>query len=50
LRDKWHIIGAREKNKEGIPFKTHKCQFLTWDSIGRSIREEVDRSDGSTLT
>jgi hypothetical protein len=44
-----HQRGKREQGR-CIPFITHKCQFLTWDSIGRSIREEVDHSDGSTLT
>jgi hypothetical protein len=42
LRDRWHIRGARE-NKEGVPI-TCRCQFLTWDSVGKSTREEVDHS------
>ncbi len=33
-----HQRGKREQ--EGVPL-TYRCQFLTWDSEGRSTREEA---------
>jgi hypothetical protein len=33
-----HQRGKREQ--EGVPI-TYRCQFLTWDSEGRSTREQA---------